>query len=186
MKSAKCDRCCNRLAFALAKRNIKQSELCKRTGIPKSAMSLYLSGAYEPKAERIRIISNALNINETWLLGYDVPMEQEKIQNTAERIKELIEQSGKSYQELEAITGIKKSSLQRYASGTTKKIPLEVIEKIATTFDVPKELMVGWSDKKEQILTDRETILLDLFRKTPDEKQLDAIELFRAVLRIQQ
>ena len=31
----------------------------------------------------------------------------------AVRIKELIKKSGKTYQELEAITGIKKSSLQR-------------------------------------------------------------------------
>ena len=45
----------------------------------------------------------------------------------SERIKSLVEQSGKSYQELEKLTGIKKSSLQRYASGVTTKIPLDVI-----------------------------------------------------------
>ena len=66
----------------------------------------------------------------------------------SERIKQLIEESGKSYIELEKITGIKKSSLQRYASGTTTKIPLDVIEILSNVFNVPQEYLMGW-DKKE-------------------------------------
>ena len=62
----------------------------------------------------------------------------------SERIKSLIERSGKSYQELERITGIKKSSLQRYASGTTAKIPLEVIEKLCVVFGVSQDYLTGW------------------------------------------
>lgn len=60
-----------------------------------------------------------------------------------ERIKLLIEQSGLSYQELEKKTGVKKSSLQRYASGTTIKIPLDVIEKLAKAFNVSREYLIG-------------------------------------------
>ena len=66
----------------------------------------------------------------------------------SERIKQLIEESGKSYIELEKITGIKKSSLQRYASGTTTKIPLDVIEKLSKTFNVSQEYLMGWEEKK--------------------------------------
>ena len=66
-----------------------------------------------------------------------------------ERIKSLIEQSGLSYQELEKATGIKKSSLQRYASGTTTKIPLDAIEKLSKTFNVSQEYLMGWSDNKK-------------------------------------
>ena len=40
----------------------------------------------------------------------------------SERIKSLVDSSGLSYQELEKLTGIKKSSLQRYASGVTAKM----------------------------------------------------------------
>ena len=61
----------------------------------------------------------------------------------SERIKSLILNSGKSYQELEKITGIKKSSLQRYASGTTAKIPLEVFEKLSEVFNVSQEYLTG-------------------------------------------
>ena len=66
-----------------------------------------------------------------------------------ERIKSLIEKSGLSYQELEKRTGIKKSSLQRYASGTTTKIPLDAIEKLSKTFNVSQEYLMGWSDNKK-------------------------------------
>ena len=63
---------------------MKQSELCAKTGIPKSAMSQYISGAFEPKQDRIYLMADALNVNEAWLMGYDVPMEREK--NTDEQM----------------------------------------------------------------------------------------------------
>ena len=62
----------------------------------------------------------------------------------AQRIKELVSRSGKTYQELETMTGVKKSSLQRYASGVTTKIPMDVIEKLETAFDVPRGYIMGW------------------------------------------
>lgn len=59
-----------RLKQAMALKNITQSELCEKTGIPKSAMSQYVSGAFIPKQERTYLIAKALNVNEAWLLGY--------------------------------------------------------------------------------------------------------------------
>lgn len=72
------------LKEAMTLRNVSQSELCLRTGIPKSAMSQYISGAFKPKQERTYLIAKALNVNEAWLMGYDVPMERAK--NNAEQI----------------------------------------------------------------------------------------------------
>ena len=74
--------CGRRIAKALTLRDMKQSELCKVAKVPKSSLSLYLSGAYEPKQDRIYAMAKALNVSEAWLMGYDVPMEKEK--NTPE------------------------------------------------------------------------------------------------------
>lgn len=71
--------CGQRISKALMIRDIKQSDLCKLANVPKSSLSLYLSGAYEPKQDRIYSMAKALNVNEAWLMGYDVPMEREKI-----------------------------------------------------------------------------------------------------------
>lgn len=60
-----------RLKKAMDERNVSQSELCFRTGIPKSAMSQYISGAFKPKQERTYLIAKALNVKEAWLMGYD-------------------------------------------------------------------------------------------------------------------
>lgn len=70
--------CSTRIADALSMRNMKQSELSEKTKIPKSAISQYISGAFEPKQDRIYIIAKALNVSEAWLMGYDVPMERQK------------------------------------------------------------------------------------------------------------
>ena len=108
----------------------------------------------------------------------------------SERIRSLIEQSGRSYQELERLTGIKKSSLQRYASGVTTKIPLDVIEKLSIAFNVSQEYLMGWDEKKdspsEQQLTEGEQLMLDLFRKIPVDRQPEALELLRVALKMQQ
>ena len=104
----------------------------------------------------------------------------------SERIKSLIEQSGRSYQELEKLTGIKKSSLQRYASGVTTKIPLDVIEKLSIAFNVSQEYLMGWEEKEnspsEPKLTEGEKVLLDLFNRVPEDQQQLVLQMIRAAL----
>lgn len=55
---------------------IKQADIIEKTGIPKSAMSMYISGQRVPRQNRISEIADVYNINEAWLMGYDVPMER--------------------------------------------------------------------------------------------------------------
>lgn len=107
----------------------------------------------------------------------------------SERIKRLVEESNKTYRELEAITGIKRSSLQRYATGLTPKIPLDVIEKLSIAFNVSQEYLMGWDDEEEKsvspdklALTEGEQMVLDLFRRVPEEQQRIVLEMIRAAL----
>lgn len=61
-----------RLNEAMHRYNISATELCKRTGIPKSAISQYRSGLFEPRNERLSVLARALNVSEAWLSGYDL------------------------------------------------------------------------------------------------------------------
>lgn len=70
------DTIANRIKFAMEQRNMKQSDLVRITGIGKSSISTYLTGAYEPKQKNIYKLAKALNVNEAWLMGNDVPMER--------------------------------------------------------------------------------------------------------------
>ena len=69
----------DRIKEALEIRNMKQIDLVEKTKIGKSSISTYISGAYEPKQKNIYKIAKALNVDEAWLMGLDVPME--KVEN---------------------------------------------------------------------------------------------------------
>ena len=112
----KIESCGKRLEQAMTIRRMKQSELCKQADIPKSSLSLYLRGAYEPKQDRLYKMANVLHVSEVWLMGYDVPMERQK------------------------------------------SIP------------------------DEKTLTEAEKILLDLFRRVPEDTQQLVLQMIRAAL----
>ena len=63
----------NRLQKALDKNKMKPSELANKTGLDKSLISNYLSGNYKAKQNKLTILAKVLNVNEIWLMGYDVP-----------------------------------------------------------------------------------------------------------------
>ncbi len=65
-----------RIKEGLKIRGMKQSDLVTKTGIGKSSISTYISGAYEPKQTNIYKIAKALDVNESWLMGYDVKMDR--------------------------------------------------------------------------------------------------------------
>lgn len=86
MDSERTTSCGTRIKIGLRIRGMKQADLCQITKIPKSAISQYISGAFEPKQDRIYLISKALNVSEAWLMGYDVPMERVNT-STLEEVK---------------------------------------------------------------------------------------------------
>ena len=58
----------DRLYMAMQQNNIRQKDLASKTGIPKSALSHYMSGICIPKAQRIFVLSKALNVSAEWLI----------------------------------------------------------------------------------------------------------------------
>ncbi|WP_300611228.1 helix-turn-helix domain-containing protein [uncultured Oscillibacter sp.] len=69
--------CAKRIKEALQLRDMTQADLCRTTGIPKSAMSQYCNGGLVPRQDRTYLIATALNVSEAWLMGYNVSMERE-------------------------------------------------------------------------------------------------------------
>lgn len=64
-----------RLNEALEKRNVRPVELAQITKISESTISQYRSGYAVPKRDKLALISKALNVNPSWLLGMDVPFD---------------------------------------------------------------------------------------------------------------
>lgn len=104
----------------------------------------------------------------------------------ADRIRAEMQRNSLTLIEIEQRTGIKKSSMQRYVSGETGKIPMSAIEKLAKVFGVSGEYLMGWDDKKtsphEPELTEGEKVVLELFRQIPAEQQPMVLAMIRAAL----
>ena len=76
----------DRLKQLIKERNLKQVDIldackpyCKKYGIKleKNDLSQYVSGKVIPKQNKLSILGMALNVNEAWLMGYDVPKERD-------------------------------------------------------------------------------------------------------------
>jgi transcriptional regulator with XRE-family HTH domain len=66
----------NRLKKAMNYTNMKQVDLVNKTGLDKTLINKYLAGIMKAKQDKLTILADALNVNEVWLMGYDVPMEK--------------------------------------------------------------------------------------------------------------
>lgn len=72
-----------RLKEYMALHGLKQADVvaavqpcCQRHGVKmnRSDVSQYISGKTEPRKEKLMLLSEALNVDVAWLMGYDVPM----------------------------------------------------------------------------------------------------------------
>ncbi len=116
----------NRLSKILLIRNIKPIELSEKTGIDKSKISSYMSGRYKAKQDGIHILSQVLNVDPAWLMGYDVPMER----NFDKNIQSIDKRSEGS-----AVVLIYGS----IPAGT----PMECIEDIVDTEEISADMLKG-------------------------------------------
>jgi len=102
-----------RLNEALILRNMKPSDLVLKSKdqLEKSSVSHYLSGKYNAKQDKLTVIAEILNVNESWLMGYDVSINP-------------------------TTKGIKIPVLGRVVAG----IPMEAFEEIIDYEEITKEM----------------------------------------------
>ena len=58
-----------RLEQAFEASGLTQAELARRSGIDRGSISLYLSGRYRPKADKLIRLASALTVSPEWLLS---------------------------------------------------------------------------------------------------------------------
>lgn len=66
----------NRLKEILKIRNMKQVELCEKTKLSSGLINKYLKGKAFARQDKLSILAEALDTNEVWLMGYNVPMDK--------------------------------------------------------------------------------------------------------------
>ncbi len=92
----------------------------------------------------------------------------------AKRIFEEIQKSGFSYGELSKVTGIPKSALQRYATGSTTKIPIDRIESIAKAVHCSAAYLMCWDEKEPE--EKKNKFMIPVLGKVQAGIPMDAVE----------
>lgn len=140
----------SRLKEILNKRNLKQADLVKMTGLGKSAISQYISGKVTPKKDKISILAKALNVDELWLMGIDnfsdsnITEIQKKIFSNNLRL--FMDKKNKTRKEICDDLNIKYTTFADWYNGN--KYPrIDKIELLAKYFGVQKSDLI--EDKKE-------------------------------------
>lgn len=105
-----------RIKEAMADADKKAADIVEATGIPKSTMSRYISGAYEPKSEAAYKIAQYLGVAEMWLLGYDVPRERTDVQKKNDAIVDVVTKLRSDPDFFEVVTALAELSPTEYAS----------------------------------------------------------------------
>lgn len=110
----------------------------------------------------------------------------------SDRIYEVIEKSGLSYGDLSKMTGIPKSALQRYATGETKKIPIDRVELIAKCTNSSAKYILGWDEDgdtdaaltEEKPITERDELISEfnrLFSELTEEQKQFVIDAMKGL-----
>ena len=122
-------------------------------------------------------------------------MEENK--KIAERIAHSIQKSNLTYRELSKLTGVPSSTLQRYASGQTEKLPIDKLELIAKATKVSPAYLMGWEEEEnnksppeqkekttpaEDGLSDAQRALIQFARTVPEEKAELILRVMKSIL----
>lgn len=100
-----------------------------------------------------------------------------------QRLKDCIDKSGISYVELGKRTGTAKSSIQRYANGETRKIPVDFIITIAPILNVTPAYLMGWEEKEESpVGDDRDSEIINMFAVLSDEEKKSVLDYILFVI----
>ena len=106
-----------------------------------------------------------------------------------ERITELCKQKGISGSRMCLNLGLSKSTMSDMKSGRKKGLNAETAQKIASYLDVSVGYLLGEEESQEikkspsAELTEGEKMLLDLFRKVPENQQQMVLQMISVALK---
>lgn len=84
-----------RLKQIMTEQHLRQVDILERAKpyldkynvkLGRNDISQYVSGKVEPRQDKLTVLGLALNVNEAWLMGYDVPRERKNFSSDDAKI----------------------------------------------------------------------------------------------------
>ena len=105
------------------------------------------------------------------------------------RIKLAREKKNLTLEEVAKRCETTKQTIFKYENEIVTNIPYDKIVLLSKALDVSPSYLFGWDEKEnspsEPQLTEGEKLMLELFRRIPEDRQPAALELLRAALKMQ-
>ncbi|CEK35730.1 phage repressor,bifunctional HTH-domain containing protein/aminotransferase,Helix-turn-helix domain [[Clostridium] sordellii] len=147
----------NRLKKILKDRNLRQVDLlnlvkpyCEKYNVKmnKSDISQYISGLVKPGQDKLFVLGKALDINESWLMGYDVPMEriETTLTSSSSRLKAVRNSLKLEKSELASKLNVDTKDFDDYEMGNIN-IPEKIIDDLCFNFNVNKNWLIHGQGK---------------------------------------
>ena len=106
-----------------------------------------------------------------------------------QRIREARERRNMTLDEVAKRCNTTKQTIFKYENEIVTNIPYDKINLLSNALDVSPSYLFGWDKKNnspsEAQLTEGEQLMLELFRKIPEDRQAAALELLKAALKLQ-
>ncbi len=111
----------------------------------------------------------------------------------AQRIRDLRQAKGLTLEQVADVVGVGKSTVRKWETGMIANMRRDKIADLAKALGTTPAYLMGWEeeDTKQEVspsepeLTEGEQLMLELFRKIPEDRQAAALELLRAALKMQ-
>lgn len=105
----------------------------------------------------------------------------------SKKIKELRLQRKMTLEQVGEIVGVGKSTVRKWETGMIANMKRDKIALLAKALGTTPAYLMGWKDEKTNPpeISEGEKVLLDLFRKLPDDAQKMYLEVLRASLKNQ-
>lgn len=171
-----------RLIQIMTYRNLRQVDIinmaqpyCEKYGgkLTKTDLTQYISGKTEPNQIKLLILAETLNVNEVWLMGYDVTSENEYY--SAMEFKDIIKNRRKeldlTLEEIGNAVGVAKATVLRWESGEIQNIRKDKIVALANVLKLSVGVLMNCETTSEQNqiniehFSDAEKIIIYNFRE---------------------
>lgn len=104
----------------------------------------------------------------------------------AQRIKALRQEKGLTLEQVAKVVGVGRSTVRKWETGMIANMKRDKIASLAKALGTTPEYLMGWEEKKvspnELQLTEGEKILLDLFKRVPEDQQALVLRMIQTAL----
>ena len=109
----------------------------------------------------------------------------------AQRIKDLRQKNGLTLEQVAEVVGVGKSTVRKWETGMIANMKRDKIALLAKALGTTPAYLMGWTEPEKETsptelqLSEGEKMMLELFRRIPEDRQAAALELLRAALKMQ-